>query len=129
MTVVCDASAVFELLLGDEFGLRVAEVLDGTDVHAPHIALFETANALRNAELQSRISVASAVGAMSGLYELEIEYWPFEAVATRAWELRQNLTFYDASYVALAEQLQAPLVTVDERLARAPGTHCEFIVP
>jgi predicted nucleic acid-binding protein len=55
--------------------------------------------------------------------------WPWDVVAERAWALRHNLTSYDAAYVALAEILEAPLVTLDRRLERAPATHCVVVVP
>jgi predicted nucleic acid-binding protein len=55
--------------------------------------------------------------------------WPVGRTSARAWELRGSVTYYDASYVALAELLDAPLVTLDPRLARAPGPRCEFLTP
>ena len=63
--------------------------------------------------------------ALAELLALPVILVPFAHLATRAWELRANLTMYDASYVALAELLDAPLVTLDARIARAPGVRCE----
>jgi predicted nucleic acid-binding protein len=57
-----------------------------------------------------------------------VEYWPYDAVAARCWELRHNLTIYDAAFVAMAEATQS-LYTLDQRLVAAPGPHCEFITP
>jgi len=54
---------------------------------------------------------------------------PYEAVADRAWELRENVTVFDAAYVAVAEVIRAPLATLDRKLAAAPGTRCEFRLP
>lgn len=63
------------------------------------------------------------------LLELRVELYAFEPVAQRVWELRSNLTAYDAWYVAVAEALELPLATLDEELARAPGPKCEFLTP
>ncbi len=115
--------------MGGDRSIEVATALDGANVHAPHLALFETVQALRNAELQSFISGERAVEAIADVLELEIEYWAMYEYADRVWALRHNLTAYDASYVALAERLDSPLITVDARLARAPGIRCEVVVP
>jgi len=63
------------------------------------------------------------------MVDLYIELYPYAAVARRVWELRDNLTAYDAWYVALAEQLSAPLVTLDRRMATANGPRCQFRLP
>jgi predicted nucleic acid-binding protein len=60
---------------------------------------------------------------------LAVELWPYEALAARVWELRQNLTSYDGAYVAFAEAIDVPLVTFDRRLARASGIRCIVRVP
>lgn len=60
---------------------------------------------------------------------MPLQVWPHAPVAERAWALRGAVTYYDAIYVALAELLEAPLVTLDEQLARAPGPRCEFRTP
>jgi predicted nucleic acid-binding protein len=60
---------------------------------------------------------------------MTIQHWPHRLLASRAWELRDTVTYYDASYVALAELLDAPLVTLDRRLAQAPGPRCAFLTP
>ena len=63
------------------------------------------------------------------LLALPLQLWPYDAVAGRAWEMRETLTTYDASYVALAELLDADLVTLDQRLARASGPRCAIRTP
>ncbi|WP_419842131.1 type II toxin-antitoxin system VapC family toxin [Candidatus Poriferisodalis sp.] len=75
------------------------------------------------------MSKPEAAVSLRGLRRLSIELYPFEPVADRVWELRFDLSAYDAWYVALAESLGAPLVTLDRRMARAAGTRCEFSVP
>jgi predicted nucleic acid-binding protein len=57
---------------------------------------------------------------------LPVELWPYAPLAERVWELRENITSYDASYVALAELLDTTLVTIDGRLAKAPGPRCRI---
>ena len=70
------------------------------------------------------ISADHAAQAHADLLDLPIELWPYEVIAARAWELRANLTSYDASCVAVAELLDAPLITLDQRMSRAPGLRC-----
>jgi predicted nucleic acid-binding protein len=60
---------------------------------------------------------------------LNVTVWPYEVLGGRIWQLRQNLTSYDASYVALAETLSATLITLDRRLARSPGVECAIVSP
>jgi predicted nucleic acid-binding protein len=67
--------------------------------------------------------------AHTDLLDLDVELFPYAAVAERVWELRGSLTSYDASYIALAERLDAPLATVDARLVRAPSPTCRFLTP
>lgn len=128
--VVCDASALVTFLTArDERAASVATLLDSAVVNMPHLALFEITNTIRLIERRSEITSEAAVAALGGLFSLDVEYWSNFELLTRAWELRHNLTAYDASYVALAEQLDAPLVTLDTRLANAPGIQCAVVVP
>jgi predicted nucleic acid-binding protein len=124
-TVVCDASAVVALLLdAGPDGAWATDVLAGVDVAAPGLMPFEAANIIRRHQIAGLINVDQAAQAHSDLLDLPIDHWPYEALAPRAWELRQNLTSYDASYVALAELLDATLVTLDGRISRVPGLRC-----
>ncbi|GAB3996631.1 hypothetical protein GCM10029992_17290 [Glycomyces albus] len=75
------------------------------------------------------MSKAEADSAVRRLSELPVERFPHNQLVTRIWELRDNVTAYDASYIALAEALQAPLWTRDRRLANAPGIKCRTVEP
>lgn len=128
--VVCDASALVALLLdGGPDGRWVAEALASSDLVAPSLAAFESANILRRHELAGLVSGDQAAQAHADLLDLAIEAWPYELLASRAWELRRNLSSYDASYVALAELTGATLVTLDRRIGRAPGLRCAIARP
>jgi predicted nucleic acid-binding protein len=128
--VVCDASAIVALLLdsGSE-GRWATAALIGADLAAPTLVGFETANIIRRHELAGLVSSDQAAQAHADLLDLTIEQWPYEILASRAWELRLNLSSYDASYVALAELIGATLVTLDKRISRAPGLRCEVTTP
>jgi predicted nucleic acid-binding protein len=128
--IVCDASALTALLIdGGRDGKWVTKALTGADLAAPSLVGFETANIVRRHELAGLISADQAAQAHADLLDLAIEHWPYELLATRAWQLRLNLSIYDASYVALAERLEATLVTLDRRIGRAPGPRCAISTP
>ena len=128
--VVPHASAVVALLVesGDD-GVWATDALRGADLAAPSVLTFETANVIRRLELAGSISADQAAQAHSDLLDLAIEQWPYDLLAPRAWELRHNLSSYDAGYVALAELTGATLVTLDRRIERAPGLRCAVSVP
>ena len=75
------------------------------------------------------MSAEQAARAHADLLDYPLELWPYGALAPRAWELRSNLTTYDACYVALAEMLAAPLITLDRRITRVRSVRCEVRVP
>lgn len=128
--VVPDASAVVAVLLdAAEDGDWVANTVRGATLLAPALLSFETANIIRRHELAGLVTAEQAAQAHADLLALPIEYWPYEATAQRAWELRRNVTVYDASYVALAELQGVPLVTLDRRIRRAPGVGCPVVSP
>lgn len=130
MTVVVDASVVVAALVDAGSDGRWAESeLAGEDLAAPHLMLVEAANILRRAVHAGDLSVDVASLAHEDLVQLRVELFPYEPEAERVWELRDNLTAYDAWYVALAEALGAPLVTLDQRISRAPGPRCEIRLP
>jgi predicted nucleic acid-binding protein len=96
---------------------------------APALVSYETANVIRWHEMTDQITPDQSAQAHADLLDLAIELWPYDLLATRAWELRPNLSIYDATYVALAELTDLTLVTLDKRLAKAPGTRCRIATP
>jgi predicted nucleic acid-binding protein len=132
-TVVVDASTVVAALVDGGPDGRWAEqlVLSGA-LAAPHLMPAEVGNVLRRAASAGRISADAATLAHADLQSLRVELFPYEPFADRIWELRANVTCYDAWYVALAEFLGCPLVTLDSRLARAAGdamVKCDLLTP
>jgi predicted nucleic acid-binding protein len=121
--IVLDASALVELLLGTRMGRSVAtRIADpATSLHAPHLADVEVAQTLRRYVREGDLDAPSAAGALEDLRALDLQRHSHEPLLGRVWTLRQNLTAYDAVYVALAEALDTRLLTCDGRLARAPG--------
>lgn len=128
--VVVDASIVVAALVdGGPDGRWAEQVLLSGDLAAPHLLPAEVGNVLRRAALIGQISADAATLAHADLQALRIDLFPYEPFAGRIWELRANVTAYDAWYVALAELLDCPLATLDQRLARAPGINCEVTLP
>jgi predicted nucleic acid-binding protein len=117
--IVIDASAVVELLLRTGAGLRVAD--DGGPLVAPHLLDTEVLHAFRTLVRLRSVGLSRAEAALQSFARLPLERLPHDVLRTRVWELRANLSAYDATYVAAAESLGLPLVTCDGRLARAPG--------
>jgi predicted nucleic acid-binding protein len=125
--VVVDASLVVAALVDDGLDGRWAEeVMRSETLAAPHLMPVEVANILRRSVLAEDISDQVGTLAHADLVLLRIELFPYEPFSTRVWELRGNLTAYDAWYVAVAEALDMPLATLDRNLARAPGPRCRF---
>jgi predicted nucleic acid-binding protein len=130
LSTVVDASVLVRALVDSGPGGEWAEaVIEAGSLHAPELARVEAANVLRRLERAKDITPAEAVAAYEDLMQLNIELFSFEPFAERVWELRHNLTSYDAWYVAVAEALRLPLATLDERLAKTKGTTCEFLTP
>jgi predicted nucleic acid-binding protein len=121
--IVLDASAVIEILLLTATGAPVAERLLTTEssLHAPHLLDIEVAQVLRRFVARGKLSPERARQALDTLAGLPLERYPHEILLRRIWALRENLTAYDAAYVALAEILGATLLTCDARILRAPG--------
>lgn len=130
MTLVVDASVVVAALVDSGSAGRWAEDLLATEaLVAPHLLPAEVANVLRRSALAGDLSADVAALAHADLTELRVELLPYALVSDRVWELRDTVTAYDAWYVAVAELLDAPLATLDHRLASAPGPRCDFAVP
>ena len=121
--IVVDASAVMELLLNTTAGQAVAERIadPALGLHVPHLVDVEVAQALRRCAREGELDVAAASAAIDGLRDLDLQRHAHEPLLDRIWQLRQNLSAYYAVYVALAEALDAELLTCDVRLTRAPG--------
>lgn len=130
MSAVVDASLLVAATTdGGAEGTWAEEVLGAGGLVAPHLALVEATNILRRLELAGRLSRLEAGAAAHDLLLLDLELVPFAPFAERVWELRANVTSYDAWYVAVAEELDLPLATLDRPLAAAPGPHCRFLLP
>ena len=121
--IVLDASAVLELLLNTPAGVEVAARVSDPAVglHVPHLVDVEVAQALRRYVREGQLATEDAAAALDALRDLHLTRHAHEPLLDRVWSLRDNFSAYDAVYVALAEALDAPLVTADRRLAHAPG--------
>ena len=121
--IVVDASAVTEFLLQTPLGSRVEARLfrDGDEFHAPHLIDVEVAQALRRLVRAGEVHAPRAEEAVADLTDFALRRHSHRHLLGRAWELRDNLTAYDAMYVALAEAIDAPLVTCDGPLGATPG--------
>ena len=121
--IVVDASALLELVLCSERGERIADrALDPQErLHAPHLIDVEVAQTLRRLVRLKELDPARAELALDDYLALVVERHAHVELVPRLWQLRETLTAYDAAYVALAEGLNAPLLTCDGKLARAPG--------
>jgi predicted nucleic acid-binding protein len=125
--VVLDASALVALLAdAGSAGQWVEASVSGATLLAPELMPFEVSNILRRHAAAGLLDASAAALAHGDLIALPVDLYPYAALAERVWELRANVTAYDASYVALAELVAAPLVTLDAKLAKAPGTKCEI---
>ena len=128
--IVGDASAIVAALSDTGAGGEwAAGTLRGVLVVAPALMPAEVANVMRRAVIGGRVSDQEAQSTLQTLLELPLSLKPFEPYTERIWELKDNLTAYDAWYVAVAEAYHCPLATLDVRLARAAGPRCEFLVP
>jgi len=130
VTLVVDASVVAASLIDEaEHGAWSEQIVRSDDLAAPHFLHAEVAHALRRWISTGLLSEDAAARAYGDLLTLRIELFPYHSFAFRIWELRHNVTPYDAWYVALAESLDMPLATLDRRLAQATGPRCRFVTP
>ena len=119
--VVIDASVLVDaLLVAGPARIRLAS----DNLQAPELIDAELLSVLRRLVLADKLQEAHALQALAAANRLGLRRHPSRSLWPRAWELRSNLSAYDALYVALAEQLDAPLLTADARLAREPGLRC-----
>ena len=130
MTLVVDASATVAALVDSgEDGGWAQSTMEGEALAAPAHLPVEAANVLRRTTLAGELPEEVASLAYRDLLALPVDLIPFHPFAERIWELRQSVTAYDAWYVAVAEALDAPLLTLDEKLTLAPGPRCRFATP
>ena len=126
--IVIDASALLEALLGTPAGASVKARLSGSaeELHVPHLLDLEVASALRRYAINGTLAVARCEQALADLSDFPLLRHPHEHLMQRIWQLRDNLSAYDASYVALSEMLGAPLLTHDRKIAGASGHHARI---
>ncbi|NGZ10764.1 MAG: PIN domain-containing protein [Nitrospira sp. LK70] len=125
--IVVDASAVIEMLLNTPTGVQLVERVFDPDetLHAPHLLDVEVAQVLRRYTRTGELDTARGLQALEDLADFPLTRYPHDLFLLRIWELRHNVTAYDATYIALAEALGAPLLTRDAALASAPGHHAQ----
>ena len=121
--IVLDASAVLDWLLQTAVGHEIEKRIygRGESLHCPHLLDLEVAQVLRRLVNERVVSQQRAGEAIDDLMDLRITRYPHSVLLPRVWQLRHNLTAYDAAYVALAESLHATLITRDARLGSAVG--------
>lgn len=121
--IVVDASALIEVLLGAPAAPAIERRLfePGETLHAPHLLDAEVAQVIRRYAASGAIDALRGSEALADLADFPLRRYSHEFLLPRVWELRHNLTAYDAIYVALAEALDAPLLTRDARMAEAVG--------
>ncbi|MHB8476627.1 MAG: type II toxin-antitoxin system VapC family toxin [Steroidobacteraceae bacterium] len=130
MSVVIDSSVVIAALVDSgPHGDWAEEILASGLLQAPELVRAEATNIFRRLERATLITTPEANAAQDDLMQLDIELFPFEPFANRIWELRRNVTSYDAWYVAIAEALTLPLATLDESLSKSNGVTCKFLTP
>lgn len=128
--IVLDTSAAIELLLGLPLGPAVQRELEAVQWHiaAPQLLTVEVLQVLRRRVEKNFTRLAHAEEARTLLVDLNIRYYDHLPLTERIWQLRNSLTAYDATYVALAEALELPLLTCDARLGQAPGNSAQVTV-
>ena len=121
--IVLDASATVDWLLQTSAGRHIEQRIYSAknSLHAPHLLDIEVAQVFRRLVREGAVSAQRADEALRDLLDLRLVRYPHWLVLPRVWQLRHNLSAFDAAYVALAEKLGAPLITRDGRLATAPG--------
>ncbi len=128
--IVLDASALIEVLLRAKSSVKIEERLfaRGETLHVPHLIDIEVAHVIRRYRLAREIDDDRGRAALSDLADFPLQRYPHTVLLPRIWALRLQLTAYDAAYVALAEALDAPLITCDARLAKSSAHRAKIEV-
>jgi predicted nucleic acid-binding protein len=128
--IVLDGSATIDLLVDPDRGAWVREQFgEDPDLHAPHLLDVEVTSGLRALVRRATVSPSEARRALDDFAALPLGRHPHTLLLPRIWQLRGSLSAYDGTYVALAEGLDAPLVTTDLRLARSHGHRARIVAP
>lgn len=125
--IVLDASAAVEFVLASRRGLAVsARIIPVREsLHAPHLIDLEVAQVLRRAASSGQASADRLRTALDDFRAIRLDRYPHDILLPRIWELRHNVSAYDAAYLALSEALSAPLLTCDSALVDVPGCEAE----
>ena len=126
--IVLDASAAIEWLLQTQTGMVIEQRIfsSAETLHAPHLLDVEVAQVLRRYVATGSLRAGRAQQALQDLIDLRLTRYPHAPFLPRVWELRANVSAYDALYIALAEVLRATLLTCDGKLASAPRNHARI---
>lgn len=125
---VVDASALFEVIVGRSPAVDLRRRVLAGSGSAPELIDLEALNTLRRLRRSGDLTAATADTAASRIILAPIARLPHRPLLDRVWELRDSVAAYDAAYIALAEELEVPLLTCDERLGRAHGHNAEVLV-
>ncbi len=128
--IVLDSSAMLEQLLGTPKGQHIQDqyLVEGESFHVPHLFDLEIIQVLRRYVHHHILSNHRATQAMDDYLDFPLTRYPHQPLLSRIWELREHVTAYDAAYVSLAEVLNIPLITCDEKLATAPGHTANIVL-
>jgi predicted nucleic acid-binding protein len=130
LSIVVDSSVLVAALIDSgPHGAWAEKAIARGSLYAPQLACVEATNIFRRLERAKLITTPEANAAQDDLMQLDMDLFSFEPFAERIWELRHNMTSYDAWYVSLAEALKLPLATLDETLSRSKKVTCEFLTP
>ncbi len=124
--IIIDASAAVEILIRTPISIKIAKNIIDEDIHVPHLIDVEVTNALRRLTQVGGLELGVAEMALDGLCDWPLIRHEHTELLSRAWELRNSVSVYDACYVALAETLNAPLLTFDGKLSRSHGHHAKI---
>ena len=126
--IVVDSSVILEVLLRTKSAQAIEKKIfsKGQTLHAPHLIDLEIAQVIRRYTSASEITPERGSQAIEDLIDFRISRYPHDILLSRIWDLRSNMTAYDAAYVTLAEVLNVPLFTRDARLARSVGSRAKI---